>query len=341
MGTTVAVVLEATHQLAAAIDALSADDAAQLADGETIRLLHRELERLRAITARATAAFDASRAWEADGARSAAAWVGVRCHVPVAAARREIRLGRALRSMAKVDAAWLAGELGEAHVALLAAARTPATAEAFDRDEEWLVEQARVLRYAQFVRVLAYWRQVADPDGSDGEAEAQHQARRLHLSQTFGGSWVVDGLLDPISGAIVDKALRHIEDELVKEDRTEARTRRGDDVRVSDLARTPQQRRADALVEMARRAGAVAEGARMPEPLFTVLVGYETFHGRICQLPQGTVVAPGALVRLAGRRMGRASGVRRARPHPQRRGAAANLLGRHPPSGGGARPGVF
>ncbi|HEX2046133.1 MAG TPA: DUF222 domain-containing protein [Acidimicrobiales bacterium] len=295
-----AAVLVGTHQLTASVDALTATSPVQLADGETIRLLHRELERLRSVTVRATAAFDAGRAWEADGARSSAAWVGVRCHQPVATARREIRLGRALRSMAEVEAAWLAGDIGEAHVALPGAARTPATEEAFDRDEVWLVCQARELRYAQFVRVLAYWRQLADPDAGDGEAEAQYQARRLHLSQTFGGSWVLDAVLDPVSGAVVDKALRHIEEELFKADWAEARARRGDDVRLCDLARSPAQRRLDALVKMARRAGAAPEGARMPEPLFTVLVGYETFHGRICELAEGTVVAPGALVRWLG-----------------------------------------
>ena len=48
---------------------------------------------------------------------------------------------------------------------------------------------------------------------------------------------------------------------------------------------------------MARRSAAAPSGARPPEPLFTVLVGYETFAGRICELADGTVVAPGALVR--------------------------------------------
>ena len=62
----------------------------------------------------------------------------------------------------------------------------------------------------------------------------------------------------------------------------------------------PAQRRADALVEMARRAGSVPAGARSPEALFSVLVGYETFAGRICELADGTVVAPGALVRWLG-----------------------------------------
>ena len=46
----------------------------------------------------------------------------------------------------------------------------------------------------------------------------------------------------------------------------------------------------------ARRAGAVPPGARLPEPLFSVFVGYETFAGRICQLANGTVVSPGSLV---------------------------------------------
>jgi hypothetical protein len=66
-----------------------------------------------------------------------------------------------------------------------------------------------------------------------------------------------------------------------------------------DLARTPAQRRADALVEMARRAGAVPAGARLPEPLFSVLVDYETFE-RTCELAAGTVVAPGSLSRWLG-----------------------------------------
>jgi len=48
---------------------------------------------------------------------------------------------------------------------------------------------------------------------------------------------------------------------------------------------------------MARRAEAMPAGARRPEPLFTVLVGYESFAGPICELADGTVVAPGSLMR--------------------------------------------
>ena len=75
-------------ELTTAIDGICDADPARLADRETIQALHRQLERLDAATTRATSAFEAAGTWEADGARSAAAWVATRCRVPVTAARR-------------------------------------------------------------------------------------------------------------------------------------------------------------------------------------------------------------------------------------------------------------
>ena len=45
---------------------------------------------------------------------------------------------------------------------------------------------------------------------------------------------------------------------------------------------------------------AVPAGARLPEPLFSVLVGYETFGGRICELANRAVVAPADVARWMG-----------------------------------------
>jgi hypothetical protein len=72
--------------------------------------------------------------WEADGARSAASWVAFQCRLPAATARQRVRMGRALRRMPEVEAAWLAGDIDEAHASPLAAARTPATAACFKRE---------------------------------------------------------------------------------------------------------------------------------------------------------------------------------------------------------------
>ena len=288
--------IDVLNDLSAAVDVVCGADPALFADGESIVALHRQLDRLEAAVTRAAAAFDAGGAWETDGARSSAAWLAARCHLPVQTARRRVGLGRELRHMPVVEKAWLDGEIGGAQVAVLGHARTATTSACFDRDEATLVDQARCLRHRQFVRALAYWSQLADPDGAEESAAAQHRARRLHLSAGFDGGWFLDGVLDPIGGAIVDRALKAIDEELFAADWAEAKARVGEGVCGADLARSPAQRRADALVEMARRAAAMPVGARLPEPLFTVLVGYETFAGRICELAGGVVVTPGAVV---------------------------------------------
>lgn len=138
--------LDAIPQVTAAIDTMCHADSEQLADAEAVKALYRQLERLNAVTTKAVAAFDAGGTWPDSGARAVAAWVAVCCHTPVASARRRVHLGRALRHMAAVNTAWLAGDIGEAHVRLFAAARTSGTAECFERDEDRLVGQACSLR---------------------------------------------------------------------------------------------------------------------------------------------------------------------------------------------------
>ncbi|HEX9548379.1 MAG TPA: DUF222 domain-containing protein, partial [Acidimicrobiales bacterium] len=271
-------------------------DPAVLADPDSLVALHRQLDRLEAVAARADASFDNSGVWQADGAHSAAAWISTRCHHPKAVADRRVRQGRQLRDMPVVERAWLAGDLSSAHVGLLGQARTDMTAETFARDEQMLCDQALKLRFHQFVNVVKYWRYRADPDGAEDDAKKLKDSRRFHLSKSFEGQYLSDGMFDPIGGAVFAKTLREIEDELFEDDWAEAKERLGREPKVTDLSRTPAQRRADAVVEMARRARGVPPGARLPEPLFTVLVGYETFAGPICQLANGSVVTPGSLV---------------------------------------------
>jgi hypothetical protein len=95
--------------LEAAVDRLCGAEVATVADGEAIERLHRCLARLEAATTRATAAFDAGGEWASDGARTAAAWVAVRCQLPSSSAQRRVRLGRALHHLPATEAAWLAG----------------------------------------------------------------------------------------------------------------------------------------------------------------------------------------------------------------------------------------
>jgi hypothetical protein len=188
--------------------------------------------------------------------------------------------------MPATDAAWLAGDIGEAQASPLASVRRRVGGERFDPDEAKLVDHARELQHRDFQQVLAYWLQLADPDGVERDAEEQREGRRVHLSRGLDGMWFLDGLLDPISGEILARALKKIENELFDAEWAEHKR----------AVRTPAQRRADALVEMATRAGAVPQGARRPAPLFTILLDYPTLVGRMCQTAGGAVVTPGSLL---------------------------------------------
>jgi hypothetical protein len=159
-----------------------------------------------------------------------------------------------------------------------------------------LVEQAKSVMFHTFQSAVAYWRQTVSPDEVEKEAEAQREVRKVHLSQSFQGMWFGSLTLDPIGGEIVKTWLARIEQELFDAEWKQLKADLGRDPRDSELLRTPGQRRADALVEMATRAATAPKNGRRPAPLFTALVDYDTFAGRICELASQVPVTPGSLV---------------------------------------------
>lgn len=283
------------EDVALALKALAAEDPDALADDETIVALHRLSAQLEAVKARAAAAWEARHGYSS-AHRTAAAWLTARCHVPKGDAQRTLRLGRACRVLPVAEEAWLAGEIGGHHVGLLVSKRNERTAEKMAVDEQQLVGHAKRLTFRCFTRALRYWELCADEDGADRDAAERYEGRRVHLSQHFEDWWALDADLDPIGGSIVAETLRMIYDELFEADWAEVRARLGEAVTVDDLARTPGQRRHDALVEMAARARTAPKDGRRPAPLFSVFVGYETFAGRLCELADGTVLPPSTLV---------------------------------------------
>jgi hypothetical protein len=286
------------EELAAAIGEVRGTDAGALDDdelGDALVELHRLRSQLEAAEAALTSQWDARRCWVVNRARSGAAWLAWRTHMPMWEARRQVRVARALRSMPATEAAFDDGELSIAQVSLLARARGH-NPDDFERDEKLLVDQAKDLKFKHFRQAIAYWIQLADPDGAEADAGEMHEARRAHVSQSMHGMWYGDFALDPLAGAAFNGVFGGIIDELFQADWAEARARLGRHPTVADLSRTAAQRRADAIVEMAFRAATAPAGGRRPAPLFSVFVGYETFAGRICELADGTVVTPGSLV---------------------------------------------
>src|ERR1700722_7136452 len=279
-----------------AVDTLVASDPSLCGDAQSIEHLFRQHARVESFLTQATAAFDVSGNWVTDGARTAAAWITQRCRLPKPQAKRIVRRGRFLRTLPLVGAAWARGDITGAQVDVMTALRGASTDEALDRDEELLTEQATRLTQKDFTSVAAYWKQRADPDGAEDDEEARRARRDVYLESSFEGMWLGRITLDPISGAIVSGELERLEKEMFESDWATAKERLGRDPLLEDLARTPGQRRADALVEMATRSMMAEPGARRPAVLLSVLVDYTTLRDRVCELANGTVVSPGSLL---------------------------------------------
>jgi hypothetical protein len=193
-----------------------------------------EIERLRRL-----AELDRRRVFERDGHLSAASWLASRFKLAWGTARDQIRVARGLEEMPHTRRALEAGDLSLWGVRVLVDVRD-ADPQAFSRSEAQLVEAARIHSVADLQKVAAYWRQGVERGRAVEGDDSLRERRRLHASVTWGGMVRVDGDLDPETGETLLTALSAVLD-------SESRSRSDDD------ARTPAQRRADALGEICRQ----------------------------------------------------------------------------------------
>jgi hypothetical protein len=228
-------------ELRSALDELAGEQLGTLdgaALGAGLVELRRAIDRLEADWLRRLAEFDRREAWRKDGALSPTSWLRIACRLAPGAARERVTVAERLERLPVTRTAFAAGEVSYGHVRLLAAAATDERRDAFARSEQVLVDAARQLDPGRLRVVLAHWRHAVDPDGALEDANACHERRRLYASVTYEGTVALDGELDPEGGATLLTALDAV---------------RRDGLDPLDT-RTPAQRRADALVELARRA---------------------------------------------------------------------------------------
>lgn len=291
-----------TDGLHDALDVLAGVDLAQLRDREVLeaaRSLQEAEARLAAAKARVVAELHQRGAHRLDGAQTASQWIAHTCRIPRGIAARDVTVARSLRCLPELAHALADGDTGIDKVrAVVRLHRCPRTRALIERDDDLLATAARNLDWVEFQQALAYWVLHNDPDGSDNHADARRQRRRFAMAQLLDGSWHLDGLLDPVAGTIVDTALRRVTDQLYDSDRHRATEQLGRDPLPTELARTPQQRRADALVELAHRASSTPPGARRPAPLVNVVVDIATFGTIVSELFDGTVLDPSDIAPL-------------------------------------------
>ncbi len=287
-----------------AVDDLAALDPTALDGHDAADLLvelRRVKARLAALEASLTDRVETARPWAEDGYRSTATWLASSDNTRLDDARGDVRLARRLRSMPATRAALAAGDITAAHAHRLAALNGPLTAAKFAEDEEFLIGQARSMRWADFTKACAYWTRLARDDDPDPD-KRDRDHRYVSLHDGLRGTGLLTGELTPVAKTAVRSALERIEAELFAADWADARGRLGDAATPADLARTPRQRLHDALVEMATRSATAPADGKRPEPLISVLTGYGAFN-QICELADGTLIAPATVASMLDQAM--------------------------------------
>ena len=292
---------------AAGLDELS--PAAELSVTRRLEVLRRRLDHG---TDRAAGHLDASCAFSLDGHRNARCALKHLGRLSGAEAHGRTQTARALRELPAVEAAYGRGEIPTQHVRAIArVAANPRVGEFLPVADPIFAEQASTETYDDFCAWLRQWESLADADGAAQDAERSHERRSFSLLENaINGSWLSQGNHGALQGAAMKELLDRYEDAEFHADWAEARETHGTDARVEHLRRTPAQRRADALFEIFRRAGAAGDG-RSPEPLVNIVIDRETFEeelrraageqvdtdpnhtgGRRCQTLGGTQLHP-------------------------------------------------
>jgi hypothetical protein len=200
--------------------------------------LRREIDALDAEYGRVAAPVDAS-------------WMAQATGSTVQLAKHHAAVGAALAASPVLAEAVRAGDVALENVAVLSAVAAHPLFESSS-----LVEAASVLTPPKLRAQVEQWRAVVDRAADESYERSCHRRRSLKFFRTLDGMVRIDGLFEAEAGRI----LRNAVDDLVRGQR------------LDESGRTPEQRKADALIELANafNAGTVTGGRERPQILAIV-----------------------------------------------------------------------
>jgi hypothetical protein len=178
---------------------------------------------------------DAAELWRDDGASSMTAWLRHHTRRSGREAAACAKAARRLQQLPVTAAAYRHGVLSGGQVQAIVANLKDRTVGLFARHETELIPALAGLSVAETAVAMQDWARRADAVLGD-EGDTAPPARALHLSRILNGRRELSGTFDPEGGAIIATALRL------------ATTGDAD----GEPARSPAQRRGDALVDLCR-----------------------------------------------------------------------------------------
>jgi Domain of unknown function (DUF222) len=210
-------------------------DAADLGEG-LVQIREVGIDPLEAAFASGLRRFDKAGEYKADGALSAVAWVRERCNLSAGAAAERLNVARQLETLPQIARAFASGDVGFQHVALIARAAENVGSAPVQKEEGNLLKAAQTMDPGRFAAVAKGFEHRVDAAAALAEANHAHQRRYFHISEPQDGLVRLDGVLDLEGGATLKTALNALMPPPTNDD-----------------DRTPGQRRADALRDLARK----------------------------------------------------------------------------------------
>lgn len=283
---TVEFVAELVRRAAVAVDALQMVNLASLSN-ESLELLAVGTERVRRQVDAAGVAIaghvDTVRPFRKDGYFTATAWLKKRLQLSGVEAYRRVQTARMHDRLPLWKAGAGVGQVGVAQSEVIArlAANPRLDDETLHRGCWELFVDAMELPYIEFEANARRWEQLADAAGAADRAERNRLRRDADITARDDGSWRLTASLDDIAGAEFSDIFGHYVQAEWDADWAEARERLGDEATMLDLRRTQSQRRADALLAMARAAAACPPWTKRSLPTINILIDQASFEAQL------------------------------------------------------------
>jgi hypothetical protein len=159
--------------------------------------------------AETAANFSKTEEYEEQGSVSPIDWIRHHCRMSSSAVWGSVAVGDHLADLTRSVVAVENGEIGYAHLALMArtadSLQGSATAAPFEETE--LLEKAREYSVGRLWHFCHHLRHALDPEGFTAEQKRATEERSLKLSQCEDGTLLLEGWLDSVGGAAVRSAL--------------------------------------------------------------------------------------------------------------------------------------
>lgn len=289
-------VLGQLDQLDELLDALAEVELSP-ADVDAAVDLARRVERLNrkvhAVEIGVIAAVEAGGLHQADGHASGQVLVARAARLSETEGKRRDKARRMLGAMPKVRAGLVAGVIGVCQVNRIARVWVnPRVQAEFEQIDTQVAQLAAVLPYDELDRRLTNWVRQVDEDGTADRSRRAEENRRARLVQDFDGGWELLCLVGGVTGARMQEIFRAFVEAEFQADWAEAREIHGSATTVEHLARTFDQRDADAVARIFEFAVAAFEQAHGSAPVsLSIVMDHETFE-RETRRAAGSAVEP-------------------------------------------------